>query len=76
MAAQVEEKCMGLAVHTLVDTSLNTISYLISEFFHLKLGGSRCLVLSMHASSSCDGGGEEQQASAVEFPAASSICVL
>ena len=29
--------------HTLVDTSFN----LISEFFHLKLGGSRCLVLSM-----------------------------
>ena len=32
---------------TLVDTSFSLISYLISEFFHLKLGGSRCLVLSM-----------------------------
>ena len=32
----------------MVDTSFNLISYLISEFFHLKLGGSRCLVLSMH----------------------------
>ena len=35
------------------------ISYLISEFFHLKLEASRCLVLSMlPPRSSCDGGGE------------------
>ena len=66
--------------HTLVDTSFN-LYHLISELFHLKLGGSRCIVLSMHAGPAVmEGGGgggrwgEEQQASclvakqAVEFP--------
>ena len=66
------------------------ISYLISVF-HLKLGGSRCLVLSMLPPwSSCNGGGEEggggageQQASclvakqAVEFPQVlTSTCII
>ena len=61
--------------HTLFDTSFNLISYLISEFFHLKLGGSRCLVLSMlpplgaavmeegrRRGGGGGGGGKEQQA--------------
>ena len=48
--------------HTLVDTPLNltigSISYFIREFFNLKLGASRCLVLSLLPPwSSCDGGG-------------------
>ena len=37
--------------NTLVDTSFNltgSISYLVSEFFNLKLGASRCLVLSIN----------------------------
>ena len=64
--------------HTLVDTSFN-LYHLISELFHLKLGGSRCIVLSMHAGPAVmerggEVGGEEQQASclvakqAMEFP--------
>ena len=57
----------------MVNTSFN----LISEFFQLKLGGSRCLVLSMLPpvmEGGGGGGGKEQQASylvakqAVEFP--------
>ena len=31
----------------LIQLDMGSISYLISEFFHLKLGASRCLVLSM-----------------------------
>ena len=55
---------------TLVDTSFNLISYLISEFSHLKLGGSRCLVLSMGPPVMEEGrrrrrGEEEQQASSL-----------
>ena len=37
---------------------MGSIGYLISEFFHLKLGASRCLVLSMLPPQvRCDGGG-------------------
>ena len=71
--------------HTLVNTSFNlidigSISYLISEFFYLKLGASRCLLLTQQASSMGpavkeEGGGGQQasslvakQAQAVEFP--------
>ena len=48
----------------LIQLDMGSISHLTSEFFHLKQGASRCLVLSMHASSmgsSCDGGGEERE---------------
>ena len=36
----------------LVQIDIGSISYLISEFFHLKLGASRCLVLNMLSASS------------------------